>query len=154
MVPRAGRGPGAGARGRIGWRRARRSPFDVEGRQNPSCRGQRAGPSACSPWPPEQLLLLALLVVGGSNLVCWRSAGKLSDGRCLGARSSPKCPPQNALPKMPSPKCPPQNAIIPSQNTPTEADLQLPTPLTLSCLQKRYQGEEGEENALFSWKLP
>lgn len=140
MVPRAGRGPGAGARGQIGWQRARRSPFDVEGRQNPSCRGQRAGPSACSLWPPEQLLLLALLAVGGSNLVCWRSAGKLSGGRCLGARSSPKCPPQNA--------------IIPSQNTPTEADLQLPTHLTLSCLQKRYQGEEGEENALFSGKLP
>lgn len=63
-------------------------------------------------------------------------------------------PPQNALPKIPSPKCSPQNAIIPSQNNPTEADLQLPTHLTLSCLQKCYQGEEGEENALFSWKLP
>lgn len=39
-MPRAGRGPGAGARVRIGWQSGRRSPFDVEGRQNPSCAGR------------------------------------------------------------------------------------------------------------------
>lgn len=46
MVLWAGRGPGAGARVRIGWQSRRRSPFDVEGRQNPSCAGRREASGA------------------------------------------------------------------------------------------------------------